>query len=66
MIATFLFLESNRLCDVLLVGELRNVLTDMSCPLTLPTSEILGPPELNKVTGEKWLESRLYIPPLVY
>lgn len=48
-----LFLESKQTGDILLVGELRNLLSDMCSPLTELTSEVLGPSTLNKVTGEK-------------
>ncbi|XP_050921336.1 protein FAM98B [Lates calcarifer] len=36
--------------DVLLMGELRNLLSDMSSPLTVLASEVLEPSGLNKVT----------------
>lgn len=49
----FFFIDSSRTANVLLVGELRNVLSDMFSPLTVLTSEVLGPSILNKVTGEK-------------
>ncbi|KAM9358836.1 protein FAM98A [Symphorus nematophorus] len=42
--------DSDRTGDVLLVGELRDLLSDMFCPLTALTSEVLGPSVLNKVT----------------
>lgn len=41
---------SNRKGDVFLVGELRNLLTRMSSPLTALDSEVLGPSVLNRVT----------------
>ncbi|XP_062275251.1 protein FAM98B isoform X1 [Scomber scombrus] len=58
---TWLSAQLRRLCpelqgdsggrgDVLLVEELRHLLSDLSSPLTVPTSEVLGPPTLNKVT----------------
>uniref|UniRef100_UPI0037E9BA87 protein FAM98A n=1 Tax=Semicossyphus pulcher TaxID=241346 RepID=UPI0037E9BA87 len=42
--------DSNRTGDVLLVGELRNLLSNMSTPLTVLTSEVLEPSILNNVT----------------
>ncbi|XP_041664871.1 protein FAM98B [Cheilinus undulatus] len=42
--------ELNQTGDILLVGELRNLLSNMSPPLTLLNSEVLGPSILNKVT----------------
>ncbi|XP_031152922.1 protein FAM98B isoform X2 [Sander lucioperca] len=42
--------DSNMTGDVLLVGELRTLLSNMSSPLTVLTSELLGPSILNKVT----------------
>ncbi|XP_035535247.1 protein FAM98B isoform X2 [Morone saxatilis] len=42
--------DSNRTGDVLLVGELRSLLSNMSSPLTVLTSEVLEPSTLNKVT----------------
>ncbi|XP_008274556.1 protein FAM98B [Stegastes partitus] len=41
--------DSDRTGDVLLVGELRNLLSDMSSPLAVLTSEVLEPSSLNKV-----------------
>ncbi|TWW77280.1 protein FAM98B isoform X1 [Takifugu flavidus] len=46
----FIHFQESKRSNVLLVGELRNFLKDMFCPLTLLTSEVLGPSELNKVT----------------
>lgn len=48
-----LFLDSDRTGDVLLVGELRDLLSNMFFPVTVLTSEVMGPSILNKVTGEK-------------
>ncbi|XP_070685309.1 protein FAM98B [Pempheris klunzingeri] len=42
--------DSTRTGDVLLVGELRNLLDNMLSPLTVLTTELLGPSILNKVT----------------
>ncbi|XP_059186432.1 protein FAM98A [Centropristis striata] len=42
--------DPDRTSDVLLVGELRTLLSNMSSPLTALTSEVLGPSSLNKVT----------------
>lgn len=42
--------DSNRTSDVLLVGELRNLLSDMFFPLNVLTSEVLESSILNKVT----------------
>ncbi|XP_040060264.2 protein FAM98C isoform X2 [Gasterosteus aculeatus] len=42
--------DSSRTGDVLLVGELRTLLSNMSSPLAALTSEVLGPSVLNKVT----------------
>ncbi|XP_041851821.1 protein FAM98B [Melanotaenia boesemani] len=42
--------DSYKSSDVLLVGELRNLLSNMSCPLTVLTSEVLEPSILNSVT----------------
>lgn len=42
--------DSDMTGDVLLVGELRKVLSDMLSPLTLLTSEVLEPSILNRVT----------------
>ncbi|XP_023120318.1 protein FAM98B [Amphiprion ocellaris] len=42
--------DCNRTGDILLVGELRNLLSDMSSPLTFLTSEVLEPSSLNKIT----------------
>ncbi|XP_076591811.1 protein FAM98B [Chaetodon auriga] len=42
--------DSNRTGDLLLVGELRALLSNMFSPLTVLTSEVLGPSILNKVT----------------
>ncbi|KAM8904847.1 uncharacterized protein AB9W97_008315 [Spinachia spinachia] len=42
--------DSSRTSDVLLVGELRTLLSNMFSPLTALTSEVLGPSILNKVT----------------
>lgn len=42
--------DSNRTGDVLLVGELRNLLSSMFSPLNVLTSEVLEPSILNKVT----------------
>ncbi|XP_037630249.1 protein FAM98B [Sebastes umbrosus] len=42
--------DSSRTGDVLLVGELRALLSNMLSPLTALTSEVLGPSILNKVT----------------
>ncbi|XP_022067230.2 protein FAM98B [Acanthochromis polyacanthus] len=41
--------DSNRTDDILLVGELRNLLSDMSSPLTVLTSEVLEPSSLDKI-----------------
>ncbi|XP_034405208.1 protein FAM98B [Cyclopterus lumpus] len=42
--------DSSRTSNVLLVGELRTLLSNMLSPLTVLTSEVLGPSILNKVT----------------
>ncbi|XP_034723727.1 protein FAM98B [Etheostoma cragini] len=42
--------DSTMTGDVLLVGELRTLLSNMLSPLTVLTSELLGPSILNKVT----------------
>lgn len=42
--------DSNRTGDLLLVGELRALLSNMFSPLAVLTSEVLGPSILNKVT----------------
>ncbi|XP_029302447.1 protein FAM98B [Cottoperca gobio] len=42
--------DSSRTGDVLLVGELRTLLTNILSPLTVLTSEVMGPSILNKVT----------------
>ncbi|XP_037333891.2 protein FAM98B isoform X1 [Pungitius pungitius] len=42
--------DSSRRGDVLLVGELRTLLSNMFSPLAALTSEVLGPSSLNKVT----------------
>uniref|UniRef100_A0A3Q3WTN6 Uncharacterized protein n=1 Tax=Mola mola TaxID=94237 RepID=A0A3Q3WTN6_MOLML len=42
--------DSVRTSNVVLVGELRHLLSDMFCPLTVLTSEVLEPSTLNKVT----------------
>ncbi|XP_073343640.1 protein FAM98C [Pagrus major] len=42
--------DSSRTGNVLLVGELRNLLSDLCSPLTALTSDVLGPSILNKVT----------------
>ncbi|XP_031716946.1 protein FAM98B [Anarrhichthys ocellatus] len=42
--------DSSRTGDVLLGGELRTLLSNMLSPLTVLTSEVLGPSILNKVT----------------
>lgn len=42
--------DSNRSGDILLVGELRTLLSNMSSPLTALTSEVMGPSVLHKVT----------------
>ncbi|XP_044058832.1 protein FAM98B [Siniperca chuatsi] len=42
--------DSNRTGDVLLVGELRHLLSNMFSPLTVLTSEVLEPCILNRVT----------------
>uniref|UniRef100_A0A3Q1GDK4 Protein FAM98B-like n=1 Tax=Acanthochromis polyacanthus TaxID=80966 RepID=A0A3Q1GDK4_9TELE len=42
--------DSNRTDDILLVGELRNLLSDMSSPLTVLTSEVLEPSILHNPT----------------
>ncbi|XP_068441283.1 protein FAM98B [Clinocottus analis] len=42
--------DSSRTSDVLLVGELRTLLSNMLSPLAVLTSEVLGPSVLNKVT----------------
>lgn len=47
-----LFISENK-CRVLLGGELRCLLEDMHCPLTVLTSETLSPTLLNKITGEE-------------
>lgn len=44
---------SDRRGELLLVGELRDLLAKMLSPLTELTSDVLGPTILNKVTGEK-------------
>lgn len=38
---------------MLLAGELKNVLSNISSPLAVLTSEVLDPSTLNKVAGEK-------------
>lgn len=47
-VVILLFVES----DVLLVGELRHLLSNMFTPLTVASSEVLEPSTLNKITGE--------------
>ncbi|KAM6933665.1 protein FAM98B [Xenentodon cancila] len=42
--------DSNRTGDVLLVGELRNMLLSLFSPLAVLTSDVLGPSTLNRVT----------------
>lgn len=42
--------DSDMTGHILLVGELRNVLSNMCSPLTVLTSEVLEPSSLNKVT----------------
>ncbi|XP_042338084.1 protein FAM98B-like, partial [Plectropomus leopardus] len=42
--------DSNMTGDVLLVGELRNLLSSMFSPLAVLTSEVLEPSSLNKIT----------------
>uniref|UniRef100_A0A3Q0R150 Im:7138535 n=1 Tax=Amphilophus citrinellus TaxID=61819 RepID=A0A3Q0R150_AMPCI len=42
--------DSERTGDVLLVGELKKLLSNISSPLTVLTSEVLEPSTLNKVT----------------
>ncbi|XP_010750854.2 protein FAM98B [Larimichthys crocea] len=42
--------DSDRTGDVLLVGELRDLLSNMFFPVTVLTSEVMGPSILNKVT----------------
>ncbi|XP_047450300.1 protein FAM98B [Mugil cephalus] len=42
--------DSNGTGEVLLVGELRHLLSSMSSPLAALTSEVLGPSVLNKIT----------------
>lgn len=40
--------------EVLLVEELRNLLSDMFSPLAVVASDVLEPLILNNITGEKW------------
>ncbi|KAK5868598.1 hypothetical protein PBY51_009598 [Eleginops maclovinus] len=42
--------DSNRTGDVLLVGELRTLLSNIVSPLTVLASDVMGPSILNKVT----------------
>ncbi|XP_026220061.1 protein FAM98B isoform X1 [Anabas testudineus] len=42
--------DSGRTGDILLVGELRKLLSNLSSPLSVLTSEVLGPDVLNRVT----------------
>nr|XP_046244969.1 protein FAM98B isoform X2 [Scatophagus argus] len=49
--------------NILLVGELRHLLSNMFCPLTVLTSEVMGPSVLNKVT--EFLVSELHAAHLI-
>lgn len=45
------------MANILMVEELRNLLSHMSSPLTVLTTELLSPDILNKITGENRSES---------
>lgn len=51
-----LLTESVGSSKVILVGELRSLLSNMFSPLTELTSGVLEPSVLNKVIGETWVE----------
>lgn len=51
----FLIPDSDTPGNVLLVRELRNLLSDLQSPFSMLTSEVLVPSVLDKVTGEKLL-----------
>ena len=50
--------------SILLVGELRELLETMHCPITMLSSDTLSPALLNKITGEK--RSEVHAPFLLW
>lgn len=53
VLSLLLVSDSDSKGDVLLVGELRQLLSDLSSPLIEQTSEVLDSSVLSRVTGEK-------------